>query len=142
MTPSLPRASEKASGVLIRICISEMPPSANAMRSHFVKDGKVQSVKSKPYAAWKAAAAWEIAAARPGKLSGPYTLSIAVQRDWRSKRARDIDNIIKPVSDALVASGVIRDDSLAESVSARWADDLGGAAVVVLLQPAEEAMAA
>ncbi|MFC3072375.1 RusA family crossover junction endodeoxyribonuclease [Shinella pollutisoli] len=114
----------------IRIPITDMPPSANAMRSHFYDGEKVRSVKSKPYAAWKKAAAWEIAAARPGRICGPYRLYIAVQRDWRSKRARDIDNIIKPVSDALVAAGVLSDDHLAEEVNAKWADDLGGPAVI------------
>lgn len=123
----------------IRIPITDMPPSANAMRSHFVNDGKVKSTKSKAYAAWKKAASWEIAAARAGKIDGPYRLYIAVQRDWRTKRARDIDNIIKPVSDALVAAGVITDDHLAEKVSAEWDDDLGGPAVVATLEAAEVA---
>lgn len=127
---------------MIRIAISEMPPSANGMRAHFIADGKVRSVKSKTYAAWKKAAAWEIAAARPGKITGPYRLYIAVQRDWRSKRAADIDNKIKPVSDALVAAGIVADDSLAEEVNAKWADNLGGPAVVALICPAEEALAA
>lgn len=127
---------------MIRVVISEMPPSANGMRAHFIAGGKVHSVKSKTYAAWKKATAWEIAAARPGRIDGPYRLSIAVQRDWRSKRARDIDNTIKPVSDALVAAGVVSDDSLAESVSAKWADDLNGAAVVALICAAEQEMAA
>lgn len=119
-----------------------MPPSANGMRAHFIADGKVRSVKSKPYAAWKKATAWEIAAARPGKINGPYRLYLAVQRDWRSKRARDIDNTIKPVSDALVAAGIVADDSLAEEVRAKWADNLGGPAVVALICTAEEALAA
>mgnify|MGYP001479799057 CR=1 FL=1 len=88
----------------VRITIRDMPPSANAMRSSFIVGGKVHSAKSKAYAAWKEAAAWEIAAARPGRIDGPYRLSIAVQRDWRSKRDRDIDNTIKPISDALVSS--------------------------------------
>ena len=119
---------------MVRITITDMPPSANGMRSHFIADGKVHSVKSKAYAAWKKAAAWEIAAARPDRIDGPYRLAIAVQRDWKSKRARDIDNCIKPTSDALVAAGVVSDDSLAESVSAKWADDLGGPAVVATIE--------
>ncbi|MCP8895325.1 RusA family crossover junction endodeoxyribonuclease [Shinella daejeonensis] len=126
----------------IRIPISNMPPSANAMRSHFYDGEKVRSTKSKPYAAWKKATAWEIAGARPGRIDGPYRLYIAVQRHWRSKRARDIDNIIKPVSDALVAAGVISDDNLAEEVNAKWADNLGGPAVVVLICAAEQELAA
>lgn len=127
---------------MIRIEISEMPPSANGMRSHFIADGKVRSVKSAAYASWKKSAAWEIAAARPGKITGPYRLYIAVQRDWRSKRAKDIDNLIKPTSDALVAAGIVTDDSLAEEVRAKWADNLGGPAVVVLICAAEEQLAA
>lgn len=127
---------------MIRIVISEMPPSANGMRSHIIEGGKVRSVKSKAYAAWKKATAWEIAAARPGKITGPYRLYIAVQRDWRSKRARDIDNFLKPCSDAIVAAGIVTDDSLAEEVSAKWADNLGGPAVVVLICEAEQEMAA
>ncbi|XAI96569.1 Holliday junction resolvase RusA-like protein [Microcystis phage Mae-JY35] len=128
---------------MIRVTFSDMPPSTNGLRMHFVDGaGKMRSAKTKRYAQWREAAGWEIAAARPGKVDGPYSLSIAVQRDWRSKRARDIDNIIKPISDALVAAGVIRDDSLAESVSAKWADDLNGLAVVALVQPAEVGLAA
>lgn len=128
---------------MIRIAISEMPPSTNSLRAHFVDAaGKVRSAKTKRYASWREATAWEIGALRPGKIEGPYSLSLAVQRDWRSKRARDIDNIIKPVSDVLVAAGIITDDSLAERVSAQWADDLGDAAIVAIIQPAEEALAA
>lgn len=129
-------------GRAVRVSIADMPPSANAMRSHFIADGKVRSVKSKGYAEWKKATAWEIAGVRPGKIAGPYRLYIAAQRDWRSKHARDIDNLIKPISDALVAAGVVQDDSMAESVSAKWADNLGGPAVVVLVCAAEQEMAA
>jgi crossover junction endodeoxyribonuclease RusA len=127
---------------MIRVTISTMPPSANGMRKSFVKAGKVMSAKSVEYAFWLEPTLWEIAAQRVGRIDVPYTLSIAVQRHWRSKRARDIDNIIKPVSDALVKAGVVKDDSLAESVSAKWADDLGGPAVVALIQEAQEALAA
>lgn len=130
------------SEAMARITFSAMPPSANGLRKSFVKNGKVLSAKSDEYTAWREAALWEIKAQRVGRIDGPYSLSIAAQRHWRSKRARDIDNIIKPVSDALVKAGVVRDDSLAESVSARWADDLGGPAVVVIVQEAVGEMAA
>lgn len=127
---------------VVRIELADMPPSANSLRKSFVRNGKVVSAKTDAYSAWREAAIWEIASQRAGRIGGPYSLSIAVQRHWRSKRARDIDNIIKPVSDALVKAGIVRDDSLAESVSARWAGDLGGPAVVVIVQEAQEAMAA
>ncbi len=126
----------------VRLVLSEMPPSANSLRKSFVRNGKVMSAKTDTYSSWRDAAIWEIASQRAGRIDGPYSLSIAVQRHWRSKRARDIDNIIKPVSDALVKAGVVTDDSLAESVSAHWADDLAGPAVVVIVQEAVEALAA
>lgn len=127
---------------MIRLTITDMPPSTNGLRKSFIKDGKVVSAKTEQYSAWRTAAMWEIAAQRAGKIEGPYSLSIAAQRNWRSKRARDIDNIIKPISDALVKAGVVQDDSLAECVSARWADHLDGKAVVILVQPFEQGLAA
>lgn len=126
----------------VRITITDMPPSTNGLRKSFVRGGKVVSVKTDQYAAWREAALWEIAAQKPGKVEGPYSLAIAAQRHWRSKRARDIDNIIKPISDALVKAGVVEDDSLAEAVSARWDDDLCGKAVVIIIHEANEALAA
>lgn len=126
----------------IKLTITDMPPSTNGLRKSFVRGGKIVSVKTDQYAAWRDAALWEIASQKPGKIEGPYSLAIAAQRHWRSKRARDIDNIIKPLSDALVKAGVVEDDSLAESVSARWDDDLAGKAVVIIIQEANEALAA
>ncbi len=114
-----------------RILITSMPPSANGLRKSFIKDGKVISTKSNAYADWRKAAVSEIVCQAVGKVEGPYRLSIVAQRHWRSKRARDIDNVIKPISDALVTAGVVSDDSLAECVSARWADDLQGHAAVI-----------
>ncbi|WP_416066082.1 RusA family crossover junction endodeoxyribonuclease [Rhizobium sp. ZK1] len=114
-----------------RILISVMPPSANGLRKSFIQDGKVVSVKSKGYADWRKAAVDQIKSQCVDKISGPYRLSIVAQRNWCSKRARDIDNVIKPISDALVKAGVVQDDSLAECVTARWADDLQGHAVVI-----------
>jgi Holliday junction resolvase RusA-like endonuclease len=114
-----------------RILITDMPPSANGLRKSFIKEGKVISVKSDGYSDWRKAAVAEIASQGIGKIEGAYHLSIIAQRHWRSKRARDIDNIIKPISDALVKAGVVQDDSLAESVMARWIDDLPGHAVVI-----------
>ena len=56
--PACPAASIRGGGRMITVKISDMPPSANAMRSSFIKNGKVVSAKSKTYAAWKTAAAW------------------------------------------------------------------------------------
>lgn len=127
---------------MIRLVLSDMPPSANSLRKNFVKNGKVMSAKTHEYASWREAALWEIKLQKAGQVDGPYSLSIAVQRHWRSKRARDLDNVIKPLSDALVKAGTIKDDSLAERITTQWVDDLGGPAVVMIIQEAVEALAA
>jgi crossover junction endodeoxyribonuclease RusA len=136
---SLTRQEARAA---VRIELADMPPSANSLRKSFVRNGKVMSAKTDAYSAWREAAVWEIASQRAGRIVGPYSLSIAAQRNWRTKRARDIDNVIKPVSDALVKAGVVKDDSLAERITAQWSDDLGGPAVVVIVQEAIAEMAA
>lgn len=110
----------------IAITLQDIPPSANNLHMHFVKNGKVRRAKTKKYAAWRDKAMWELRSQTAVKIKGPYKLEISVPRDWRSKRARDIDNMIKPVSDALVKSGIVKDDSLAESVFAQWEDGLTG----------------
>lgn len=116
---------------MIRIELRDLPPSTNGLRTTFIKDGKVMSAKSKGYAAWRKAAVWEIAAQRAGKVDGPYRLNVSAQRNWKSKRARDIDNLLKPISDALVKAGTVSDDSLAESVYAEWSDEVEGVRVEV-----------
>ena len=126
----------------VRIELADMPPSANSLRKSFVRNGKVVSAKTDAYSAWREAAIWEIASQRAGRIDGQYSLSIAAQRNWRTKRARDLDNLIKPVSDAIVKAGVVKDDSLAQRVTAEWVDDLGGPAVVVIIQEAQEVLAA
>jgi crossover junction endodeoxyribonuclease RusA len=51
------------------------------------------------------------------------------------KRKRDIDNLLKPVLDALQMSGVIQDDHYAQSVFAQWVPELVG--IRVTITPAE-----
>lgn len=115
----------------IEIKLTELPPSANGLRKSFIVNGKVMSAKTDKYTSWRNAAVWEIAAQKPGTVSGPYRLTIRAQRHWRNKRARDIDNLIKPLSDALVKAGTVSDDSLAESVYAEWSDDVEGVHIAV-----------
>ncbi len=105
------------------------PPSANRL---WIR-ARVGMRKSDAYSAWINEAAWTIKAQRPQKVSGPYKLSIHASRP--DKRARDIDNIIKPISDVLQLAGVIENDSDCEMVSARWVTS-GGTGVVVMIDHA------
>lgn len=90
------------------------PPSANRLWIRAKRGMR----KSDAYCAWLNEAGWFAKSQRPGKVLGAYKLSIHAPRP--DKRARDIDNIIKPISDLLQAIGVVENDSYCEMVCARW----------------------
>lgn len=92
------------------------PPSANRLWRNV--GGK--TIKSEEYRLWLDAASWEIRAQRPRRVDGPYTLEIIA--DAPDRRGRDIDNLIKPISDVLKLAGVYADDKAARKVSAEWSD--------------------
>lgn len=90
------------------------PPSGNALwRSN---RGRVH--KSERYTRWLKDAGYIALEQRPGGIVGPYKISIQATRP--DKRRRDLDNLLKPISDLLVSVGVIEDDSRCEMISARW----------------------
>lgn len=97
------------------------PPSAN--RLWRAVGGR--AIKSSEYRRWLALAAASIPLAARGRVHGAHTLDIAVDRPDR--RARDLDNTLKPIIDALkpdkktpAFKGVIRDDSDTLSMTVRW----------------------
>ncbi len=92
------------------------PPSANRLWRNV--SGK--TLKSAEYRAWLEVASWEIRAQRPARIDGPYILEIVA--DAPDRRGRDIDNLIKPISDVLKLAGVYADDKAARKVSAEWSD--------------------
>lgn len=88
--------------------------------------------KSDRYTAWLKQAGLVALTQRRGHIAGQYHLSIQASRPDR--RARDIDNLIKPISDLLQHIGVVRDDCDCEMVSARWVT--AGEGVTVRVSPA------
>jgi crossover junction endodeoxyribonuclease RusA len=100
------------------------PPSANKLW----RAVQGRNIKSADYRAWLAECAMLLMVARAPKTTGPYHLRLYATRPDR--RRRDIDNLLKPCSDALKASGLVADDSDAESVYAAWRP-LGGVPGVI-----------
>lgn len=70
---------------------------------------------------------------------GPYSISICLQAP--DKRARDIGNLEKGISDFLVMHGIVKDDSFCQRLLMTWGEALP-APCVVLIQTAEEDLAA
>lgn len=91
------------------------PPSVNSIWRQY----RGRTILSKKGRAFFAGAA-PMAAQSGVKVSGPYRLHITATRP--DKRRRDIGNLEKVISDALVKGGVVDDDCLCVSITIQWAD--------------------
>ena len=67
---------------------------------------------------WRKAALWDVVAQTKQKIIGPYNLRVVVERPDR--RRRDLDNVIKALSDVLVTAKIIEDDHLCNELSMAW----------------------
>lgn len=86
------------------------PPSANNLFP-----GKARRYPSKAYVAWRKLAEGMVPTI---SLRGPYEIDLAFDRPDR--RARDLGNLEKAISDLLVAKGVVEDDRLCERMLLAW----------------------
>ena len=102
------------------------PPSANRLWRY----GNGHPYKSGEYNDWLIEAGAAARKQKPGKVDGPYKISILATRP--DKRRRDIDNLIKPISDLCQSIGIVKNDSDCELVSARWVT-AGSDGVTVLI---------
>ena len=104
------------------------PPSAN----HLWRSARGRTYRSRAYVDWLAEAGLYAKQQFKQTLKGPYKLTITAARP--DKRKRDLDNILKPISDLLKSIGAIEDDHLCEMLTARWVTS--GDGVSVRIEPA------
>ena len=104
------------------------PPSVNGAWVNVIGKGRVRSAE---YRAWHNEAGWAIRAARLPMIGGLVVVAI---RAALPKRSCDLDNIIKPLLDALTAFAVIEDDSKVARLRAEWAADVRPGCVVVTVR--------
>lgn len=88
-----------------------LPPTSN----HRLIPVGGRQVKSPEYRQWMDAAAWQMRSQLTAQnqfeaLASDVFVSVAVT--FPDRRKRDLDNVLKPVNDALVKGKVIEDDSL------------------------------
>lgn len=88
-----------------------LPPSANASYANVPDIGRV---KTKAYKDWRHGATWAIAVQARTTIHNRISVSIEIPETC----ALDVDNVIKPILDALVGSGRIDDDKHVMRVSA------------------------
>jgi len=101
------------------------PPTANRIWIRAYKGMRL----SGRYRSWLEEAGYIAIAQRAGKITGPYKLFIEATKPDRKKR--DLDNIIKPISDLLVKIGTVHDDSLCQFISAMWIPNGDGVRVTI-----------
>jgi Holliday junction resolvase RusA-like endonuclease len=90
-------------------------PSTNHLFFNVKGRGRV---RSKRYASWHRDAGWRIRAAKVPKAPGRIVVTV---RAALPNRPRDLDNIVKPLLDALTTFNVIEDDKLVTWLAAEWA---------------------
>jgi crossover junction endodeoxyribonuclease RusA len=83
------------------------PPTANNL---FPTGKSGKRFCSKPYTNWKAEAARVFQKTRDGAIDAKARVGIKYEYAFADKRARDIANFEKAVTDFLVQQGVIADD--------------------------------
>ena len=118
---------------MIRLSLP-FPPSVN----NLFANGKRGRYKTPAYMAWCAEASIGIKDSHRQQIAA-YSIAICLRRP--DKRQRDLGNYEKAISDLLVSHGVIADDSGCERLTMSW-DHGQKDACVVLVMPAEEALAA
>jgi crossover junction endodeoxyribonuclease RusA len=119
---------------VIRICLP-FPPSSNHLFANGAKGhGRHRTAQ---YKAWEHLASLYIKDSHRINLEA-YTIAIALNPP--DKRARDLDNFVKGISDLLVSHGVVKDDSYCRKLVVVWNTSMDEECVVVL-HPAEEDMA-
>ncbi len=85
-----------------------LPPTSN----HRLIPVGGRQIKSPEYRAWMDQAAWLMRSQLPSKQDPIATnVVVTVGITFPDRRKRDIDNVLKPVNDAMVKSGVLADDS-------------------------------
>lgn len=103
------------------------PPSANRMWRHVGK----KVLRSAEYERWRKECQTIIRAETRGQcVAGPYAMTLQVGRPDR--RRRDIDNLLKPVSDVMVLAGAVEDDCNCQQIEAAWKSSVTGVHVTIM----------
>ena len=103
---------------VVTIELSQLPPSANAIWIWTPRG----VARSPSYRIWRDASLWELKAAKPAKIAGPYALHLRFNRTCKGGKA-DLGNLEKATSDVLQAAGVIEDDKHAQHIESEWVSD-------------------
>ena len=97
------------------------------------RSGKNKIYLNPKYKTWQKEAAWTAINNKIG-LGAKEHYSLSIKAGRPDKRRRDIDNIIKPISDLLVAVQYVADDYLCNKVTAEWSDEVEKGMVKIIIE--------
>jgi crossover junction endodeoxyribonuclease RusA len=97
------------------IILDHYPPSANAIWRAVPGRGVI---KSALYRTWLIDQTLKLHLQTGDRVEGHYHIHFKIQR--KDKRRRDLDNLLKPLHDLIVAAGLVDDDSLCDRIVAEW----------------------
>lgn len=114
---------------MIRLSLP-VPPTGN----HMFTVSRGRKIMGAAYRKWRKIAEPEIHRQMQDQapILGPYRLSLKLDR--LSRAERDLTNYLKGPEDALVACGVVRDDSDCVEVVARWSERTPGKGAMVWIE--------
>jgi Holliday junction resolvase RusA-like endonuclease len=110
------------------------PPSTNGLFSTGMRNGKLIRFTSPAYKEWQARAGnWLREQMKREKPSFTYPVHVRIIAGKPDNRARDIDNLNKPILDLLVKGGLLADDSskYVQSVHTEWTTQHTGIEVAI-----------
>ena len=116
----------------LTITLPEVPPSVNALYFNLKRGGRA---KTKKYAEWIKLCQYVIKPP-PKPITCPVRVSYCITRP--SKRKMDVENRIKGISDLLVKSGVLADDSQIVDLRIHWATEPQISPVEITITKLEE----
>lgn len=100
----------------MRELVLPYPPSANRLWTRTRRGMR----RTDEYKSWIEECQLATIRQRGKPIESHYCLNVVADRP--DKRRRDLDNLLKPVSDGLVHSGVIPDDHMCVAIQAAWDD--------------------
>lgn len=112
-----------------RILRFELPVPISLNNAYANRSGGGGRYPTKAHKDWKTEAGWELQAKKPGRIEGPYRLTLLLAQNLRG----DISNRIKLLEDLLVEYRITPDDKHAQHVTAqRSIQVLPGRCLVIL----------
>lgn len=107
-----------------------LPPSVNGL---WANGKNLRRFRTQNYDDWIHEAGWKLKEQRPGKISGPVSISYEFEEP-KTRRKMDLANREKAATDLLVSHGVIEgdDQTVVREIHLSWSANIEGVRVTIV----------